>query len=116
MSWDIFVQDLPREAATVQDIPDDFRPAVIGKRAEIIRRIQEIVPFVDFADPSWGTIVGDDFSIELNMGTAEDVSGFAFHVRGSDTAAAVVAEILTHLNLRAINGFNPEHAVECLRR
>jgi hypothetical protein len=50
MSWDIFVQDLPRDAKTVADIPDDFKPAVIGARSEIISMIKEVVPTANFSD------------------------------------------------------------------
>ena len=66
MSWDIFVQDIPDEARAVRDIPDDFEPRPLGSRTEVIRRIPEVVPTADFSDPSWGTVEGPDFSIELN--------------------------------------------------
>jgi len=32
MSWDIFVQDIPPSITSIQDIPDDFQPSVIGAR------------------------------------------------------------------------------------
>lgn len=91
MSWDIFVQDLPRDAATVADIPQDFKPAPIGKRADVIARIKEVVPSTDFSDPSWGQIEGEDWSIEVNIGKNETCSGFALHVRGGDEAVGVTA-------------------------
>ena len=111
MSWDIFVQDLPRDAATVADIPQGFEPASIGRRADIIAKIKEIVPSADFADPSWGMIEGESWSVEVNIGRNETCTGFAFHVRGSDEAVAVVAAILDHLNLRAIDGQTGEFFV-----
>jgi hypothetical protein len=103
MSWDIFVQDLPREAKSVAEIPADFKPASIGKRSMIIEKIKEVVPTVEFSDPSWGRIDGDGWSIEVNIGTKEDCDGFAFHVRGGDAAVGVVAGILQHLELRALD-------------
>ena len=103
MSWDIFVQDLPRAAKSVKDIPADFKPASIGKRSEIIDKIKEAVPTIDLSDPSWGLIGGDGWSIEVNIGNEEECRGFAFHVRGGDAAAGVVAAILQHLNLRALD-------------
>jgi hypothetical protein len=104
MSWDIFVQDLPRDAATVVDIPPHFEPSPIGKRADIIAKIKEIVPAADFSDPSWGVIEGESWSIEVNIGKSEICKGFALHVRGGDEAVAVVAAILDHLDLRALDG------------
>jgi hypothetical protein len=103
MSWDIFVQDIPIEAATINDIPDSFVPAPIGLRSDIIGKIKEVAPFADFSDPAWGTIAGEDFSMEVNLGADESLDSFAFHVRGSDLAAALVSEILEHLNLRAFD-------------
>jgi hypothetical protein len=103
MSWDIFVQDIPVDAETVDDIPDSFVPAPIGQRSHIIEQIRKVVPFADFSDPAWGVIEGEDFSIEVNLGTNENVKGFAFHVRGGDLAPEVVSDLLKHLNLRAFD-------------
>jgi hypothetical protein len=103
MSWDIFVQDLPRDAKTLEDIPQDFVPASIGERSTIIAKIKEVVPSVDFSDPSLGIIDEDDWSIEVDIDDSEDCKGFAFHVHGGDAAVGVVAAILEHLNLRALD-------------
>ena len=103
MSWDIFVQDIPSDARTIDDLPDDFVPATIGRRAEIIAKIKEVVPFADFSDPAWGTIEGTDYSIEVNLGADESIDSFAFHVRGDDVAAGLVSDILKHLNFRAFD-------------
>jgi hypothetical protein len=103
MSWDIFVQDIPVDAKTVDEIPDSFVPAPIGQRSNIIEEIQKIAPFADFSDPAWGIIEGEDFSIEVNLGDNESVKDFAFHARGSDTAAGLISDILKHLNLRAFD-------------
>ena len=103
MSWDIYVQDFPLHAATIDDVPNDFVPAPIGTRSEIIREIQDVVPFADFSDPSWGKIDGDKFSIEVSLGKDEELSSFAFHVRGDNEAAAVVSEILIGLKLKAFD-------------
>lgn len=123
MSWDIFVQDIPDYAVTPDDIPDDFEPAALGQRSDIIRRICEVVPFANFQNPAWGQIDGPGFSIEVNLGDEAVVKGFAFHVRGGGAAAAVVSDVLKHLGFRAFdtaseNGmFEPgAHAEESMRR
>jgi hypothetical protein len=103
MSWDIFVQDLPKNASTIEEIPDDFAPRPLGKRSQIINKIKEIVPAADFSEPSWGHVLGDNWSIEINMGKDEECSGFCFHVRGSAAAAGVVAAILEELKFRALD-------------
>jgi hypothetical protein len=103
VSWDVFVLDLPREVKTISEIPDDFKPGPLGDRTSIIGQIKRIIPAADFSNPSWGVIDGDDWSIEVNMGDDEVCKSFAFHVRGGDTAAGVVAAILSGLNFRALD-------------
>lgn len=121
VSWDIFIQNLPAGAGSVQDIPDDFRPGPIGRRSDLIRAIAEVVPSADFSDPSWGIIGGDGFSIEVSMGSDEIVDCIALFVRGSDIAAGVVADIVGRLGLRALDAgtgdfFNPATAAGSLRK
>lgn len=78
-------------------------PRPLGRSADIIARIRQVVPTADFTSPSWGRIDGPGFSTEVSIGDAEEVRGFAFHVRGGDLAAFVVADILFHLGLRAFD-------------
>jgi hypothetical protein len=120
MSWDVFVMDLPPSAQKVADIPDDFEPAPLGQRAEIIAKIREVVPLADFSDPAWGRIDTPEFDIEVNMGDEGVVRGFVLHVRGGDAAAGAVVAILDHLGLRALETgageiLDPATAVDALR-
>lgn len=103
MSWDIFVQDFPADTRSYDDIPESFQPQPIGNRSEIIQKIQAILPTTNFTDPAWGIIDGKDFSIEINLGQGETLDGFAFHVRGGDGAVGVIALLLKHLGLKAID-------------
>ena len=103
MSWDIFVQDLPRDARTVRDIPDHFQPSPLGARSVLIQQIRSIAPSTDFTDPAWGRLDTPTFSVEFNLGREELVRSFALHVRGDDAAAAFVSELLTHLGYRALD-------------
>ena len=121
MSWDIFVQDIPDDVRSVNDIPNHFVPAPVGKRTELIKQIKEVAPFADFSDPAWGKIDGKGFSIEVNLGEDEEVDGFAFHVRGNDVAAGLISEILAHLNLSAFDSgtgdlFDHTNAAEGLKK
>ncbi len=101
MSWDIFVQDFPADVKRLEEIPPDFKPASLGKRSLIIEKIKDVAPTADFTNPAWGIIIGEGWSIEVNMSSEEDCKSFVFHVRGGDAAVCVVAAILQHLELRA---------------
>jgi hypothetical protein len=103
MSWDIFVSSFPLEAKTANDIPHDFVGKPIGTRRDIIAKLREIVPTAVFPDRSWGKIEGPGLDVEIRLGENETVTDFVFHVRGSEASAACVADILRHLNLRAVD-------------
>jgi hypothetical protein len=101
MSFDIFVQDIPLEAKSVEDIPDDFAPQPIGARSRVVAAIRKVAPEVTFARPEWGTIDGEGFSIEVSLGLDDPVMGFAFHLRGGEEGLFLVADILAELGVRA---------------
>jgi hypothetical protein len=107
VSWDIYVQDIPPSVKSASEMPADFEPRPLGRRSDIIARIRKVVPNADFTSPAWGLIDGPDFSIEISMGELEQVDSFAFHVRGGDLAAFVVADILRQLGLRAFDPSSP---------
>ena len=121
MSWDIFVSNFPSEAKTVNDVPHDFMGKPIGTRHEIIAKIREIIPTAVFPDRSWGQISGPGLEVDISLGDDESVTGFAFHVRGSEVSVACVAEILRHLNLRAVDSgtgdfFDLNHAAAGMQK
>jgi hypothetical protein len=122
MSWDIFVQDIPRSVNHIDDMPTDFEPRPLGQRAEVVQRILKVVPSVDFTDPSWGVIEGPDYSVEMNLGDEEEISAITLHVRGGDAAAGLVSELLTQCEWRAFDPesesgiFDPACAAESLKR
>ena len=103
MSWDIYIQDFPATAKTVAEIPDDYQPSSAGSRADLISKIQEVVPSADFSNPDWGVFEGDGFSIEFQMGDAEHCRSITFLVRGGGSPAPLVAALLDRLQLRGID-------------
>ena len=107
MSWDIFVQDWGNYKS-LNEIPDDFKPHPIGKRQEIIEKIAEAEPTVDFSDPAWGRIDNEHFSLEINLGDSEILNGFALHVRGDEYVLGCIANILDKLDLKGADGGSPD--------
>ena len=101
MSFDIFVQDIPAAAKNVHDIPADFVPKPIGARSVVVASIRKVAPGVRFSSPEWGTIDGDGYSIEVNLGLDDPVTGFTFHLYGGEVGLFLVADILDELGVRA---------------
>jgi hypothetical protein len=103
VSWDISIVDLPSDAASIADIPDEFQPEPLGSRVDLIAAIREVAPTADFSDPSWGELATPDFVIEFNMGSEEVVDSMMLHARGGGSAVAFIDALLTRLGRRAID-------------
>jgi hypothetical protein len=106
MSRDDFVQDIPPWATSVSDIPDTWQAGTLPfDREAVIAAVLSVAPSADFSDPTWGRIDLPGVSIEVNVGTADPLQGFAFHVRASDAAAgnAILRTILHLLGVRAFD-------------
>jgi hypothetical protein len=122
MSWDIFVQDIPSDAKSVEDIPDDFSPKPIGSPADVLEAVRSVAPFADFSDPTWVQIDAPGINIEVSIRSEEPLASFAFHVRGGDCSAGVVSDILSRLRLRAFDPasdsgiFDPQSASESFQK
>jgi hypothetical protein len=108
MSWDVFVQHLPAEARRVKDIPDDYEPAPLGARAEVIEKITRVLPDVDFTDPTWGKLERENFTIEINMTDDDIISGITLHVRGSAAAVYAVKQVIDAVGGRGLDSWTGE--------
>jgi hypothetical protein len=89
MSWDLYVQELPEGIRSMNEIGEEFRPGVIGKRSEIVRTICDVD--------------GPGYKIHVGIDEEEECDGFCLHVCGREEAVAVVDRILGRLGMRALN-------------
>ena len=89
MSWDLMVFDFqgtlsdPETGMAV--FPDSWEPPIIGDAHTIRTIISGALSQVSWADPTWGTVDGPDFSLELSLGNLQEISNFAIHARGHAT-------------------------------
>jgi hypothetical protein len=122
VSWDIFVQDIPEYAVSLDDIAEDFKPKLLVSRSNVIGAILKFAPFSDVSDPTWVRIQGHGADIEVSLGDHDQVAGFAFHVRGGDASIGIIAGILQDLRLRALDPgsdtgiFDPGKAGDSLKK
>ena len=116
MSWDVFIQDLPPDARSVRDIPDEFRPAALGSRSEVIERIKSAFPEADFTDPAWGRLEADGYSIDISVGDDGDITGVTLHVRGSDDAVDAVVRLIDALGGKAVDSWTGEFFDQAVAR
>jgi hypothetical protein len=118
MSWDIYIQDLPR-VASVKDIPEAFRPQPIGDRATFINLIKEVVPFAEEQDDNF-YVNAPDIDLSLSLGRepgTELLNYIVIHVHAGDHSPACAAAIVKATGLQALdtatseffNADAPEH-------
>lgn len=110
MSRDIFVQALPSDVQSVQDIPDDWMPGPLPFTAsDVIGAVRGLAPAADFSTPAWGRVTLPGVDVEVSLPQENPLQSFALHVRGGDMAAAdaFVESLLQQLSARA---FDPEGA------
>ena len=93
----------PATAQRVADIPEDFQPAPLGARADLIMQIREVLPEADFSNPEWGVFEGDGFSIEFQMGDEDFCQSIMLLVRGGGTPAPLIGALLDRLKVRGID-------------
>lgn len=109
MSRDIYIQDIPASAHSVQDIPDDWLPDALPITAsDVIAAVQELAPAATFSSPTWGCVALSGADVEVSLPDENPLQSFALHVRAADASGdAFVDALLKRLNVRA---FDPEGA------
>lgn len=108
VSRDIFVQDMPEDISSVDEIPDDWQPRSLPfGHAEVVEAVRELAPEVEATDPEWLHVRLPGVDVEVNVTDESPLESFALHVRASDPEAAdaFVSRLLGRLGARA---FDPE--------
>ncbi|MEU6438866.1 hypothetical protein [Streptomyces sp. NPDC047046] len=54
MSWDVLLLRLPDDVTSVQEIPADHTPDLLGPRHDVLAAVTQAVPGVDLSDPRVG--------------------------------------------------------------
>jgi hypothetical protein len=108
VSWTIVVVNLP-PVASLDDLPGDFEAGSLGTREEVSAKIRQVVPEVNFSDPTWGVIDGEDWAIEINVGKEIDrVEFVGLRLTGGEGAIHVVDHLLAQLGWRAVDAQSGE--------
>jgi hypothetical protein len=117
MSYDIFAQNLPAGIKRAADIPDDFEPGSIGSRADVIEKMKATFPGLTLERDGSGSIEGEGYSIEIDVGEENPVESVAFYCRGGGMAILEVNRALAALGVGAMSTgksgiFNVEAALK----
>jgi hypothetical protein len=101
VSLDVIVQDIPAEAASPREIPDDFQPQGLGLTGtDVLNAARAVGGSLDVSDPTWVHWTGPGYEIELSLDDPN--RSFALHCRGdADACRAAAAALVDRLGVRA---------------
>lgn len=101
MSWTLVALRAPRGAGRPEEIPDDSPP--ILPRAELVRRLREVVPDAEWLDEGTGVVRRSRGTLEIAVDGGDPVK-YVFLEMRRDAAdvESVVDQILEVLDLRAV--------------
>jgi len=91
MSWDLMIFNTQgKKPPPIEDFEEtDFEP--LGPAAVVRQKLSELLPGIDWSDPTWGIYRGDGFSIEFNVGEDDPIENIGLHVRGGSRLASCFA-------------------------
>ncbi|MFE7096011.1 hypothetical protein [Streptomyces erythrochromogenes] len=104
MSWDVLLLRLPDGTTSVQAMADDCTPPPLGPQEEVLAAVSRAVPEADLSDPTWGSLLGPTWSVELNIGEEDPVDSIMLHIRGSgDDVLTPVFRLAGALGCKALD-------------
>lgn len=93
MSWDliVFAADTPMNSDSdgIASFAENWTSPNIGMLPEVQQSIALIFSEVDWSDPIWGILVGNSYSLEFALGSAEQINTFSIYARGEATPAVM---------------------------
>ena len=95
MSWDVVILNLSPGTAVLEDVPESAE-ITLGALPHVLDLLRQIFgENIDLADPTWGTLEGETFSVEFNIGTQDPCDSIMLHVRGDDAAIYPIKSCVT---------------------
>ena len=97
MSWDVLLFVLDNAPPRASDLPSDWIPPTF-ETALIRRAVSAEFPATDWADPSRGLLIGENWSVEFIMGAEPVASTVSLNLRGEEGAFAVIERLRSFPN------------------
>lgn len=103
MSWDVMILNTrgKKPPPFKQFQESDCEP--LGPAAGVRERLTNLLPGIDWSDPTWGIYEGDGFSIEFNVGKKDPIGSMMLHVRGGGDAIAAIVAVARPLGWSALD-------------
>jgi hypothetical protein len=82
MSHDIIVFEIGSPPPPFDELPNDWEGALLGTIDTVQRKLESVVPEIEWTDIGWGAFDNGELSIEFNLGDDEICTNLMLHVRG----------------------------------
>jgi len=104
MSWDVFLMSkkIDFDSPESQQMQKEDLPS-LGKKEEIIQKLTQLLPDLDYSDTSWGLLRDNIHSIEFNTGAEEVVASIMLHIRGGGNPAQIIEKVCTAMGWYALD-------------
>lgn len=103
MSWDVSLYEFTQRYRTVEEIPGDEQPRLLGSLSEVHATVSAVFPGTDWGDAVWGIYEGEYGSIEFNVGEEDPVQSLGLHVRASDAIVGGILQLCGRMGCQAID-------------
>ncbi|QOT75730.1 hypothetical protein [Cupriavidus basilensis] len=103
MSWDVSLHKFSQRYNTVDEIPDNEQPLLLGSLSEVQAAVSEAFPGTNWTDPIWGIYDGGPGSIEFNIGKADPVQILTLHVRANKAIVGGILHLCERIGCQAID-------------
>ncbi|MFB6365856.1 hypothetical protein ACFCP7_17620 [Paenibacillus elgii] len=104
MSWDVLIMKEKYDFDSPEENQPDIAP--LGKRDEIIEKLTQCIPNLDYRDEAWGILNDEGFSIEFNTGDEEIVDSIMLYIRGGGTVMDTLQLVCETLDAYALDTSN----------
>ena len=81
----------------------EAKPDLMGEKEALIEEFKNLSSDVDFTDKSWGIYFDGQTSIEINIGTDEEVNTIMLHIRGGGDPFNFIRTICNHFKWFALD-------------
>lgn len=108
MSWDVLFQDLPKDIISMEEIDENFAPKMLCTKNYYVEMMKTLFQNADYTDLSWITIEEDEYFIEFNSGSNEEIESLMLHIKGKKIPIEIIKKIVEYTGWKAIDASENE--------
>lgn len=105
MSWDIFIQSIPKKYKSMAEIPEGYEPKPLCANAAAVKAVRSVLPGIVFGQ-GFAAVQCDDGTVEIDLGIEDPVMCVMLACRGGEGILPLVCALVKALGGRAFDTFS----------